>query len=572
VPAVKLSAFGGMVPVQDARLLPDNFAVLSKNSWLYGGSLEGYRYPTKVRDLNDAAARTVYRIPTGAAAQLSDPSIWMEFTDPDLDVVRAPVVGDEFRRFYWAGSVTPPSYNTYDRIAANDAAFTLGIPVPATAPGVVPDASGVGTTEARAYVYTWVSAYGEEGPPSPPTLVSGKIDDVWAITVTAPLAGDFAGRNLSAVRIYRTITGTAGSTSFFLVTEEPIATTAYNDTSAANDISGETQLESFAYTAPPTTLKGIVMMPNGIIAGWTGQDVWFCEPYRPHAWPAAYTITVEHPIVGMGAVGSTLVVCTTGKPWAITGTAPSSMIPTKVELSEPCLTRGSIVATPAGVYYASPNGIVQVVPTGSAVVTSQLIRKQDWMTDGDPTNLRCVRYKTALLAFRCPPSASMRGFLIDPIDTRVAYNEIAPVPGVTGLKEEFFSGETIVLAGGAVWQWDAAASTNMMPYVWVSKEFEFPKPHNFAAFQVWFDDRVLPSLTSNAWVDAMEPLVPSGEKVHVRAWADGELIYDDEYLTSGRTQRLPSGFKGTVWKFEIAGRVRVRSAAFATSARELKNV
>ena len=39
-----------------------------------------------------------------------------------------------------------------------------------------------------------------------------------------------------------------------------------------------------------------------MIAGWKDNEVWFCEPYRPHAWPVKYVVNVDYPIVGLGTI------------------------------------------------------------------------------------------------------------------------------------------------------------------------------------------------------------------------------------------------------------------------------
>ena len=52
--AIKLTAFGGMVPAVDERLLPENGAAQADNVWLYSGALEGitrHSIMTIARDL-----------------------------------------------------------------------------------------------------------------------------------------------------------------------------------------------------------------------------------------------------------------------------------------------------------------------------------------------------------------------------------------------------------------------------------------------------------------------------------------------------------------------------------------
>ncbi|MGL1400235.1 hypothetical protein ACSTI4_24935, partial [Vibrio parahaemolyticus] len=76
------------------------------------------------------------------------------------------------------------------------------------------------------------------------------------------------------------------------------------------------------YNPPPAGLRGLTAMPNGMMAAFDGKDLYFCEPYLPHAWPASYTLTTDFPIVGLGAFGTSLVVMTTGNLYLVSGTAP----------------------------------------------------------------------------------------------------------------------------------------------------------------------------------------------------------------------------------------------------------
>lgn len=135
--ALRINVFGGMIPAQDERLLPDGGASLAQNVWLYSGSIEGFKTPRYIRNLVSSTAKRVYRIPNDPYEKTNfNNSLWMEFQDADVEVLRAPVRDDSYQRYYWVGPTTTPAYNTYARIAAGSAAYKLGIPQPATAPTV----------------------------------------------------------------------------------------------------------------------------------------------------------------------------------------------------------------------------------------------------------------------------------------------------------------------------------------------------------------------------------------------------------------------------------------------------
>jgi uncharacterized repeat protein (TIGR02059 family) len=135
--ALRINVFGGMIPIQDDRLLPDGGAALAENTWMYSGALDGMKSPRLVRNLVNPAATRVYRIPSDPySGDTFNTSVWMEFQDIDVEVLRAPVRDDSYRRFYWVGPNTVPTYNTYSRIATGNSAYKLGIPAPGSAPNV----------------------------------------------------------------------------------------------------------------------------------------------------------------------------------------------------------------------------------------------------------------------------------------------------------------------------------------------------------------------------------------------------------------------------------------------------
>lgn len=135
--ALRINVFGGMIPAQDDRLLPDGGAALAKNTWLYSGTLDGMKSPRFIRNLVNPATTRVYRIPSEPYETANfDTSTWMEFQDIEVEVIRAPVRDDSYKRYYWLGPSTQPTYNTLSRIASGGASYKLGIPAPGSAPSV----------------------------------------------------------------------------------------------------------------------------------------------------------------------------------------------------------------------------------------------------------------------------------------------------------------------------------------------------------------------------------------------------------------------------------------------------
>ena len=220
---ILVTAFGGMQPIVDPTLLPENYSVLSQNTWLYSGALIGMPTPQGIHTCARADIGKVYRIPVnyGQPDVFSDDDCWLEFESFNVDVVRSPVFGETHDRYYSAAAHRPPLYNTRDRLFAGDNSFLLGVPTPGT-PALVDNTDGTtGILVSRAYLYTWVSEYGEEGPPSPPTLVNGDSGDTWKIRIREPDTIDQNGlrRHLTKARLYRTVTSTSTIPDYYLVEE-----------------------------------------------------------------------------------------------------------------------------------------------------------------------------------------------------------------------------------------------------------------------------------------------------------------------------------------------------------------
>jgi hypothetical protein len=589
--AVGIKAFGGMVPALDEQKLPDTAAAYSENVWLYGETLRGLRKPRKLRDVPIGTTYS-FRIPktyTGSHQIYLD-SLWLDFANAQTDVVRAPVFGDTFDRYYWAGSTGEPRYNTYARIEADDPSWLLGVPTPETAPAVIVT-GGSGDTVTRAYVYTYVSAYGEEGAPSPPTLMTGFVNGSWDLDWFAPAAPDMGvNRNLTHARVYRTITSATGIATYFLVDEFPLSDLDYSDTLDDVDVASNAQLESFSWTPPPADLQGFIMMPNGIVASWRENELWFSEPYRPHAWPAAYVLTVPYPIVGLGIANQTLVVCTAGYPMTASGVNPAYITTSTLTSFEPCTSRESIMSAPEGVYFASPTGLVLVTPGKSTNITKDMVNIDTW-SELTPIQFKAARYGTAYYAFGAlvggvfdsdtfeteeafvdvDTSGAQSGVMIDPRDVRVAFNKLRPEYPVVGVMNDAWSSELLLIFNEELWWLDSRETEpEYEVFKWKSKLFHADKKRNYGAAKVYF---TVPSTTPAQQAERDNTLVQelgTDQYGLMRVYADGRHILTWELRESGELIKFPSGFKAEFWQVEFEARVNITEFLMASSAKELQ--
>lgn len=592
MPALRVQDFSGQVPILGDRAVPDNFAVMSFNTKLYSKELRGVVPPADLANIA-GATRKVLRIPKRTVggdpanptlipppSYLGD-SLWVEFTDPDTDIVRGQLVNDSFERWYFCSPTTGPVFNTYARLLAGSGTYKLGVPgptynIPGGFTGYIPIidfiVGGAPPTVTRAFVYTWVNIYGEESSPSLPVVGTGNADAIWTIdNIKDPNPGTIGAgwAPYDHKNIYRTITGASGQTTYYKCGEVPIGTVVFDDNGAVTTdaiLANNQILESIGWEPPPATLKGFIGMPNGYMIGFDGRDVWFSESYRFHAWPVAYKQASEYNVVGLGVLGQTCVVATEGFPSTISGARPAIASFTKVTTGEPALARGSIVSTPNGVIYASQNGLILVGPGGIVNVTHKIIARDDWVKDYLPQFLRATRFQNGYLALRSPPAGAASGFYMDPSELKVALTEFTELSATVNVQQDQWSGEVFLLDGGKVKQFDPPVANQQWPTQWRSKEFQLPQMKNFGCYAIYWDEaRFFDSAIGAS-------LLAHDVRVRFLVWANRSLIYDQTVPRNGLGVRLPSGLKADIWQFEIRARAPVYALHVATTMRELTNV
>jgi hypothetical protein len=269
-----------------------------------------------------------------------------------------PVTDD---RLYYTGDGVP-------KVRIGSDVFIMAITPPATKLTAAKSGTGTGDITTRLYVYTNVSQFGEESEPSP---LSDPID--WQEGETVTLSGfstAMGDRTATLQRIYRSQTSLSGDTTLYLIDERGAATNDYVDTVPLSNI--QEPLPSLDWNQPPDDMSGLVSMPNGMMAAFTGKEVLFCEPYFPSAWPQKYRLTVDYDVVALGVFGTTLAVLTTGHPYLAQGTAPENMLLEKLELDMPCINAAGVIDMGCGVVRQcdrcnrpanNPNWVEQCQPT-----------------------------------------------------------------------------------------------------------------------------------------------------------------------------------------------------------------
>ncbi len=234
-------------------------------------------------------------------------------------------------------------------------------------------ASDSGVLEDRTYVYTYVSNLGEEGPPSPASAVIEALDGD-TITITGMELPPTDGYEITHMNLYRTNATAAGTEFQFVKTFEIDTETTENVRAASlGDI-----IESTTWDPPPVTMQGITAMPNGMMVGFVNKNLYFCEPYFPHAWPAQYDQAIDYNIVGLAAFGNSVAVLTEGVPYVLTGSHPRNVNLRPYKINQACIAPRSIATTADRVIYASPDGLVEISVNGARIVTEEYFEKDEW--------------------------------------------------------------------------------------------------------------------------------------------------------------------------------------------------
>lgn len=501
----------------------------------------------------------------------------------NINLVDAAVAGDTFQ-FDNANQI--PAGTTVSSIGSTSVTLSAAVVAGGVQSGdTIQFLSSV--PETRGYVYTYVNDFGEEGQPSPATVASGDGTGTWVVVIPQPPTNYATGRamNPGHYRLYRTVTDSQGNATYFQVTEVPInplGTVTINDSASDASVTGNLVLSTIGFAPPPAGLQGVVMMANGIAAGFTNsREVWFSAAYLPHAWPPQYALTVDYPIVGLTANGTSLNIVTQGSPFIATGVTPDTMTIGKITANEPCISRGSIVAAGEGAYYASPNGI-QLLNTGGTQNVTQEIYEKEFHYSLYPPQWASGRYGSSYIAavkgnpIPSPDGAGYFGFVMDSSVSNTPFTYLRFPINVVNLYSDELSGQIFgLMSNGSVMQWNppvgVPGTTTLKPWQWKTKKFRFTAPQQFKAFMVLFD--VPPEVEFTPGVrntDQAQVYNPDAQFMICRVYADGRFVLVREIQKSGETLLITGGFKAELWEFQMEGIVSMRFFKTASSIKELK--
>jgi hypothetical protein len=353
-------------------------------------------------------------------------------------------------------------------------------------------------------------------------------------------------------------------------------------------------LASASWQPPLAGMRGLVSLPNGILAGFEDNQLCLSEPWRPHAWPPEYRMLTDWRIAGLGVFGTTLLVLTEGCTYLVSGSHPAAMSMSRLPGHQPCLSRRGLVSTEYGVAYPAPDGLYLVGPGGGRLLTGGLLGRGDWQGLA-PETVHGACHDGRYFGFFEPPGPArevpeewLGGVLNGPALAG------SPIAGRAGTGDppagpEGGSGFVLALAAGpssdgpglgwldfgaSAVQADPAtgrlflsrrdgAETRIerledrdagLTYTWRSRPFRGRGPLTYGAARV------------EAAFSGAPP--PEGERLDLRLYGDGVLRFERRITGSGPF-RLPAGRRACAWEIELSGNVPVREIVLAESMEEL---
>ena len=594
---VRVMAFDGLIPRLSPTLLGDNFSQVAENVKLHSRELRYWRGPSLAYDAPGSGYKTLYKLYNSAGASVF--LLWAT----DVDVVPGPVADTSESRIYYTGSGSPKKTN-YAMATSGAPPYPttyleLAVPKPSAAPSAVVTTPGSGTAETRAYVFTYVSTFGavkEESQPSDPVSVT--VQPVGAtVTIGTFPALPVGAYNITHRRIYRTVVGSV-TVEYEFVAEITVATASYADSLSVTQL-GEV-LPSTGWNPPPATLAGLVALPSGTLAGFVGNTVYFSEPFFPHAWPAAYAITLPVAnIIGLGVIGSSLAVMTDTIPILIHGGIPGEMYTEQVQLREPCLSKNTISMDEDGLIYASPNGLVGIAQDGRGLLTQNLFTRDEWQA------LTPVTMKSVVLQGRYfgvfPNEVPARAMILSRSDPpALSFMQLPAAAMHVDARNAvlYYVNDTT----GDVYQLDAD-ETMPLSYEWRSKRWHLDAAQTFSVLRLdanysqlgdaaTYNAQAAAIAAANAAVFATGNLMGELNATALNVYeVDGSAMLNQPQFASARTLqvviygdqevvanltidsldpvRIPA-FKARELEFSIFGNVWVRSIHMATTMDELK--
>ncbi len=648
---ILIDKFLGEAPIIANYLLPHYKAQEAVNTNIGRGDLRSWHLPSKEKGLTQTSVKTIFRY-------IANSGVNWAVSENALSVARSPYASDPYERVYVAGETEP-------RVLANDLIsspfelstdyYKLGIPAPAGGPTI----PGGGGSNYAAWYYTYYTRYDsatrpEEGPP----CSAGSIN---TYNNTSIVLSNFScppeQHAIGGIRTYRTNSAESGA-EFQKVKDTPLSEwdvgETYNvgdaviyrvtsalyrcinggTTSAPDDAvngvggSGAAHWEYLTITddvaaadlgavcpsedwdPPPSGLDGFVGLANGSIAGFVGNQVWFSEPFRPHAWPAAYAKSLDQKVLGLGFFGTTVTPLTDGQNYVLFGNHPAQMQRRKLSGHFPLLNIRSIANTPYGVAFSTNAGLAMINQNGIHIFTinNTILAEEDWKKYG-PESIHGCFHSDQYFGFYHSASGK-RGFSIN-LKTgelnHISHYAQAVVEAYDD-GEMYLVMDDIIPDGGGpdpplcIKKWEGDPY-NLLEFLWFSKRYMLPAHINFSTARVRVDqdfyNYVMEIMAANNYLSTSneasfnagsiggslntenfnemnfngdvlisQSSISITPAVRFELWVDRVRVFE-KHIYNDEIFRLPDGIRGSRLEIKLSGFIPVKQVAVANSVQEI---
>lgn len=413
----------------------------------------------------------------------------------------------------------------------------------------------------------------------------------------------------SRKRIYRTALGSVGA-EYQLVDEIPADQCSYSD--AFNDADLGEVLETDDWIQPPTDMHSIQAHPHSFLQGAQSNTMLQSVPGAPHAWPVKYQQNVPvSRIVGLGIVGTTAVALTEDVPHLFSGADPGSMRRERMDVGEPCTSKGSIVSTGRGVAYRGRTGVFLVGYEGGGVnSTREFLPETDFA--GSAPDIASEYWGNKLYWIE---RGATTGYVLDPAAGGHALTQFAVDKPIYDFAKNPVDGNLWASYMDGANPRAAAIFTSSFNepsrFDYETQYIRFPKPVALGFLQVDFDwdlqsdamkarkSTIIANrrLRASAFAalndveigavaiggDAIESpaspdtslVVPTERYLKVTVLAnpdntDRVVTVFDDFVTDKDPVRLDDGVKSDVWQVKLVGNCPVSAVMLASSIRELR--
>lgn len=473
-----------------------------------------------VLPISGSQRTSLYRM---GRATPSDIAYWLTSVN-DVDYVRSLNADDATERTYYTGESEARITDNVIGLAGEPyptAYRTLGVPAPSGIITLAPLSAGSGTASTRSYLDTFVTDKGEEGAPNsaPQNISIAASGTVQGSNLPPAPAGP---NGITLRRIYVS----ENNSDYRRIVQQAASLTTFQDTLQTRGTvlpsGGSTSRP--AWLEPPTGLRGLIELWDGMIGGFVGKSLRVCHPYQFHAWPFEYENVITDDIVGTGTFQRTWVVLTTGKPRLFQGSSPASLSEVPAPFKRSCIAKRGILSMDSGVAYPSEEGLAWIGTDGERLVTAGIMTPQQWRTF-NPETMVAARVERFYYASYSDDLGARRAFIIDPVNPQGFIHIDQPAFGAfyDTLQEQLY----LLDSGNVIRKWNGGSPMTPLFRRGVKR---MPMRTNAGAVQI----------------------VADTYPVQFRLWGDGVLRYQGS-IANGEPQALPGDFLDQDFQYEVTG-------------------